>query len=190
MAGISEKDGRFLVDLARRALKYYFRKGDRLDIKPSEVPNKILTEDGACFVTLYKNNELRGCIGSLEASRALVFDVVDNALSAALNDPRFHPVTRDELDNIKIEVSVLTKPEKIDVKTAEELLEKLVPRKHGMIVKKGWARATFLPMVWEQIPDKIEFLRHLCMKASLMPDDWKNVSEMEFFLYEALEFHE
>lgn len=185
---LTEKEGRYLVKIAFQSIEYYFRKGCKIEIKPAEVPGRRLVEDGACFVTLYKDGQLRGCIGSLEASRPLVLDVADNALNAAFGDPRFHPLNPQELNGVKIEISVLTPQKKLDVKLAEDLLGRLVPGRHGITIQKGWARATFLPVVWEQIPDKQEFLAHLCMKAGLQPEEWKDVKDMEFYIYEAQEF--
>ncbi|MBN1170304.1 AmmeMemoRadiSam system protein A [Candidatus Micrarchaeota archaeon] len=179
------KNGKFLVDLARKAILHYLEKHEVLEILPEDVPNKEMTEKRACFVTLMKRGELRGCIGSLEPVRPLVFDVIQNALNAAFEDPRFYPVIRDEIDDLEIEISVLTVPEKIQIKSKEELLEKLVPGKHGLIIEKGWNRATFLPSVWDQLPGKDEFLSRLCSKAGLGHDEWKKPEKMQFYFYEA-----
>ena len=187
---LDEKERKFLLALARRSIGHYLKMGSRMDIKPQEVPTKRLSEDGACFVTLYEGGELRGCIGTLEAHRPLVMDVIDNALSSAFGDPRFPPLSKDELPKVKISISYLSKPEPFPVKDAKDLLAKLVPDKHGLIIQKGYARATFLPVVWEQLPGKEEFLTHLCEKAGLAPDEWKDTGSMEFFVYEAQEFEE
>jgi AmmeMemoRadiSam system protein A len=186
---ITEEEGKFLLGIARRTIQTYLESGTVLNLKPEEVPYPNLTTKMACFTTLYLDGNLRGCIGSLEISRPLVFDVIDNALNAALRDPRFRPVNLDDFSRIKIEISVLTPPEKLEVSSAEDLLEKLVPRKHGLIIKKGWNRATFLPVVWDQLKEKEKFLGHLCMKAGLDSEEWKEKG-MEFFVYEAQEFTE
>lgn len=187
---LNEKEGKYLVQLARKSIEYFTEKGSMMPIDPADVPFKKLAEDGACFVTLYKNKELRGCIGSLEITRPLVFDLIDNSVNAAFHDPRFFPIELPELKKVKIEVSVLSKPEKMEAKTEKELLDKLVPRKHGLTIRKGWARATFLPVVWEHIKGKKEFLSHLCMKAGLPKDEWKDAASMKFYTYEAQEFQE
>lgn len=189
---LTKQDGKFILALARRAIEHYLRKGQKIEVRPSEVPSQALVRDGACFVTLYigKNRDLRGCIGSLEAHRPLVMDVIDNALSSAFGDPRFPPVRIEEMKDIRIEISVLTLPERLEAKSADELLKKLVPRKHGLIIQKGWARATFLPVVWGELKEKEEFLGHLCMKAGLLPEEWKDAKSMEFYTYEAQEFEE
>ena len=186
---LNKKEKKFLLDLARKSIKHYLEKGTKLDVKPSDVPTKRLTEDGACFVSLHINEELRGCIGSLEAHRPLVMDIIDNSLACAFGDPRFYPLTKDELSKVKISISVLTKPEPFLVKGPDDLLKKLVPGKHGLILEQGIARATFLPVVWEQLPEKEEFLSHLSMKAGLSPDGWKD-PRTKFFVYEADEFSE
>jgi len=184
----------FLLNLARRTMEHYLKTGRKLDVKPDELPSARVIEDGAAFVTLYivrgKSKHLRGCIGTLEARRPLVMDVINNAINAAFDDPRFHHVEQEELGKIKIEISVLTKPQRLEVKDADDLLRKLIPNKHGLIIQKGFARATYLPIVWKEIPDKKEFLEELCRKAGLGPDEWKNTNEMEFLIYEAEEFEE
>ncbi len=186
---LNEKEKKFLLALARDSIKNYLEKGDVPDIRPTEVPSKRLIEDGACFVTLRIRKELRGCIGSLEAHRPLVMDVADNAINSAFNDPRFNGLTKQEFGKITISISVLTKPVPLPVSGPDDLLKKLVAGRHGLILKQGWARATFLPAVWEELPKKEEFLSHLSMKAGLAPDAWKD-RKTEFEVYEAEEFSE
>lgn len=186
---LTQEEKRFLLHLARRTIEHFFKTSEKLELKPHGVPSQKLIENGACFVTLYINGSLRGCIGTLESKRPLVFDVIENALAAAFGDPRFYPLKTGELQKIKITISVLTKPEKLPVKNPEELLEKLVPLKHGLIIKQGFHRSTYLPAVWEQIPDKIKFVSELCQKAGLLPDAWKD-SSTEFFTYEVEELSE
>jgi AmmeMemoRadiSam system protein A len=186
---LTKEDKKYLLDLARRSIKHYLKKGITLDIQPTEITNEKLTEYCACFVTIHINNELRGCIGSLEKCRPLVNDVVHNAIACAFEDPRFQPLSVDEFNKIKISISVLTKPEPFPVKSPEDLLKKLTPKKHGLILKQGWNRATFLPVVWEQLTDKEKFLTHLSIKAGLSPDGWRD-PKTEYEVYEAIEFSE
>ncbi|MDD5171533.1 MAG: AmmeMemoRadiSam system protein A [Candidatus ainarchaeum sp.] len=188
--GLNAKEKKYLLGLARKTVAQYLETGSTLELKPEDVPHKSLTENGACFVTLYIGKELKGCIGTLEAHRPLVFDVIDNALGAAFNDPRFYPVTKEELPKVKFSMSVLSAPKPLLVKDADDLLKKLVPHKHGLIIQSGYARATFLPVVWEQLTKKEEFLSHLCMKAGLLPDEWKRTKGIQFYTYEAEEFSE
>jgi AmmeMemoRadiSam system protein A len=190
---LTKEEGAFLLKVARGSIEHFLKTGKKLELKPSDMPRSgRLVDDGACFVTLYKGKgkALRGCIGTLEANRPLVFDVIDNSLNSAFSDPRFPSVKQDELADIAIEISVLTTPKKLEAKDSKELLEKLVPRKHGLILQKGWARATFLPIVWDELKGKEDFLSHLCMKAGLGPDEWKDAGKMEFFVYQAQEFEE
>lgn len=188
--GYSNEDKKNLLKIARESIEYYLKNGRTMDVKPGEIPNEKLIEKGACFVSLHgKGKELRGCIGMLEAVRPLILDVINNAVAAAVEDPRFSPVTLEELKDLKISISILTEPEELIVKSYEELLEKLIPNKHGLIIQKGWARATFLPLVWEQLPEKEQFLEHLCMKAGLGKEEWKEPG-IKFFIYEAIDFEE
>lgn len=164
-----------LTQLARQTLENYFNN------KETSIPNeKKFLEKGACFVTLTLNNELRGCIGSLEARQSLGKDIIENSLNAAFSDPRFPELKKEELKKIKIEVSILSKPEKLNYKDETDLLKK-INHKMGIILSFQGKQATFLPQVWEQLPDKIEFLEALSNKAGLSKDAWKKAS-FEFYL--------
>jgi len=186
---LTENDKKFLLKLARRAIEYYFDTGGTLELTPAEVKSANLIRIGACFVTLKSGENLRGCIGTLEAHQPLFQDVIENSLSSAFGDPRFYPLNREELNDIKISISVLTEPKDLSVKGPDDLLKKIKPGKHGLILKQGIARATFLPAVWIELPDKIMFLEHLSMKAGLTPDGWKDPNT-QFLIYEAVEFSE
>lgn len=139
----------------------------------------------ATFVTLHKRGKLRGCIGHLEATQPLIFDVNENAFNAASKDYRFDPVTPDELSDITISVSILNKPEAVDFNSYKDLLKKLTPNEDGVIVTKGRNRATFLPQVWEHLNDPEDFVTALLSKAGLSSFDkgigvWKySVLEVE-----------
>lgn len=136
--------------------------------------NPDLKKIGACFITLNKNNQLRGCIGSLEAHRPLANDLLENAVSAALHDPRFQAVTHKELKDLSIEISLLSPPEPFPYTDADDLLKRLKPNIHGVILSKNGRRSTFLPQVWKQIPDPKVFLEHLCQKAGLTTQCWQD----------------
>ncbi len=140
----------------------------------------------ACFITLAKDKELRGCMGSLEPRQELWRDVVENSMHAAFNDPRFLPVSSDEMSKIKIEISILSVPEKLVYKDLKDLLRK-IDNKMGIVLKKGGNSVTYLPQVWEHIPDKKEFLENLSMKAGLDKDDWKQGCEIKFYRVESVE---
>ena len=129
-----------------------------------------LAERGATFVTLKRDGELRGCIGSLRPQRALGEDVAVNAVAAATRDTRFVPVTADELNDVRIEVSLLSEPQFLEFTNEDDLLRQLRPGVDGVILSGGCTSATFLPQVWEQLPEPREFLAALKRKAGLSPD--------------------
>lgn len=141
-----------------------------------------MAEKGACFVTLTKQGQLRGCIGSLEAHRSLASDLLENGVSAATRDPRFPPVTEEELAELRIEVSQLTPAVPFPYTDGDDLLRRLQPSVHGVILSKGGHRATFLPQVWEQLPDPRLFLAHLCQKAGLHGGCWQQ-DKPDIFVY-------
>lgn len=132
----------------------------------------FLHEPGATFVTLRRHGDLRGCIGSLEADRPLRDDVAANARAAAMRDPRFAPLTATELDGLSIEVSLLSPPQPIRAGDEDDVVRQLDAARDGVLLEVGRRRATFLPQVWEQLPDAKEFLLHLKLKAGLAPDFW------------------
>ena len=132
-----------------------------------------LLEKRACFVTLTKGGALRGCIGHLTALEPLHQAVASNARSAALRDPRFPPVQPEEVEDIHIEISVLTEPQPLAFSSPDDLLSKLRPNEDGVLLQIGPRTATFLPQVWAQIPDKEQFLQHLSQKAGCEPSAWR-----------------
>jgi AmmeMemoRadiSam system protein B/AmmeMemoRadiSam system protein A len=131
-----------------------------------------LLEPGASFVTLTRRGELRGCVGSLEAHRPLGTDVRENALAAAFRDPRFMPLSRAEFDDVRVEVSLLSPTETLAVASEADALAVLRPNVDGVVFEYGHHRSTFLPQVWEQLPDPAEFLAYLKRKAGLPMDFW------------------
>jgi AmmeMemoRadiSam system protein A len=166
------EERRYLLQLARKTLASVASGGEPPDIKPDSVPGACLPERG-CFVTLTVNSQLRGCIGNIIATGPLYKAVIDNARNAALRDPRFKPVTSLETSKIHIEVSVLTDPVPLPFDSPEHLLRKLQPHKDGVILRIGRASATFLPQVWEQLPDKVRFLEELSEKAGCKANAWR-----------------
>lgn len=131
-----------------------------------------LQEPGATFVTLTKHGELRGCIGSLEAHRSLLDDVRANALAAAFRDHRFSPLREDELADVHVEVSLLSPLAPIVFASEQDALRQLRPNIDGIVFEYGAYRSTFLPQVWEQLPDPAQFMAHLKYKAGLAPGFW------------------
>ena len=181
-----------LLELARLAI-YEDLTGQKLIDKQKylkEYPE--LSKEQAVFVTLNKmdgNREnLRGCIGSILPMRPLIDDVIYNAKAAAFNDPRFPPLSPDEFNQIKIEISLLSIPKKIHYNNVEELKQIIKPFKHGVILKLSGRQATFLPQVWEQIPDFDLFFEHLCQKAGL-PNHCLDYHP-EIFVYEVKKIEE
>lgn len=185
---MQKKSQLFLLELARRSLEHFFNTGNILEIFESDVPVELKEKRGT-FVTLTKNDELRGCIGYLEPVQEIYKDVVDNSLSAAFADTRFDPLLEEELENIKIEISILSEPKLLVYNDAEDLLKKLRPEIDGVIIKKGKFSATYLPQVWEDVQDKDSFMSSLCIKAGLNPDEWRK-NNLEIQTYEAEVFHE
>ncbi|MDP2924900.1 MAG: AmmeMemoRadiSam system protein A [Nanoarchaeota archaeon] len=158
-----------LLNLARETIK---AKLNKEQVVATEDIKENFNKKQACFVTLTEEGELRGCIGSIEAHQELWKDVIDNSINAAFGDPRFEALEEGELPKIKIEISILSVPQKLEFINSEDLLKK-IDNKMGIILRKGYYGATFLPQVWEEIPEKIEFLEHLSRKAGLSKDDWK-----------------
>ncbi len=142
--------------------------------RPAEADDSFpwLREAGATFVTLTQHGELRGCIGTLEAHRALIDDVKANALAAAFRDPRFPPLPEFELAHTALEVSLLTPPQIMAFRDEKDALAQLRPGVDGVILQFARFRSTFLPQVWEQLPDPRQFMAHLKHKAGLPTDYW------------------
>ena len=185
---LTEEEKRTLLTLARQALEKAVLTGDLEPLDLVSLP-AILQKPGASFVTLTRKGELRGCIGALEPGLALAEDVRQHAAAAALQDYRFAPVRLEELPLIEIEISRLTLPKPLPYQNAEDLLNKINPGIDGVTISDGFRRATFLPQVWDKIPDKAEFLSHLCMKMGVPAETWKH-KMLHVQVYQVEEFHE
>lgn len=159
--------GSVLLPIARAAI------GEALG-QPCEATEDAgwLQEQAACFVTLTQNDKLRGCIGTLEAYRSLLDDVKNNAKAAAFNDPRFPPLSSEELNMTEIEVSLLSPTQVMQFNTEDDALAQLQPGVDGVVFEYENYRSTFLPQVWEQLPTTKEFMAHLKQKAGLSADFW------------------
>lgn len=184
-------DKAYLVKLARQTLEQYLK--DRSVPKPDEAKlSPALKEKGACFVTLEKKTSgLRGCMGTFSFSEPIYKTVIDRAIAAATEDPRFNPVSYDELKDIKLEISVLTVPKELPFSSPEDLLSKLVPMRDGVVLSTRYGGSTFLPQVWEQLPNKEEFLSELCMKHGAPPYTWRDdYRNIKVEIYEAIVFGE
>ena len=185
---LTEHEKGILLRLAREALECAVR-GRALPHLDSSTLTPALQSEEASFVTLTIRGQLRGCIGSLEPYMPLAEDVREHAIAAAVQDYRFPPVRPDELSRIHIEISRLTTPQPLPYIDANDLLSKLRPGLDGVILRDGNRRATFLPQVWEQIPNKEEFLNHLCSKMGASKDLWRK-KHLAVQVYQVEEFHE
>jgi AmmeMemoRadiSam system protein A len=177
-----------LLQLARQALEAGVCGGKLPRIDGTSL-TPALSSKGASFVTLTLHGNLRGCIGALEPYQPLAEDVCEHAVAAALEDYRFPTVQESELASISIEISRLTLPVPLKYTDADDLLAKLRPGTDGVILRDGFRRATFLPQVWDKIPDKAEFLANLCYKMGAAPDTWRH-KHLEVLIYQVEEFHE
>ena len=185
---LTDDEKQILLHLAREAMENGLR-GKKLPALDMNSLTPHLREDGASFVTLTIDDELRGCIGALEAYQPLAEDVREHAIAAALEDPRFPPVDKSELSRIQLEVSRLTAPHLLEYSSAEDLLVKLNPHVDGVILKDSYRRATFLPQVWKQIPNTADFLDHLCSKMGARKNLWRD-TKLQVYVYQVEEFHE
>jgi len=180
---LNTEDRKLLLDLAKNAIESKL-KGHKFEI-PKNIPSKLKEKRGA-FVTLTINGQLRGCIGHILPVQELYKDVIENARAAAFNDPRFPPLKKEELPNLKIEISILDLPKKLEYESPQMLIDYLNKNKPGVILKKGPYQATFLPQVWEELPNPEDFLTHLCLKAGLPADEWTYGIEIETYKAEKI----
>lgn len=167
---ISDKQGQMLLKMARISIAEQL--GLPVGDTQIDLNQPFLEIKQGLFVTLHKNGALRGCIGVIEPVEPLKTGVGETARLAAFKDSRFAPLARDEFDQVDLEISLLSVPEKFEYRTSKELVQRLVPFKDGVIIEKGSRRATFLPQVWQQLPDPPSFLSQLCIKAGLDADEW------------------
>ena len=186
---LNKKEQQFLLKLARRSIEHFLEKREILKIKETELPSKKLKEKRGTFVTLLKHNELRGCIGHIYPVNPIFIDVIQNAVAAGFYDSRFLPLKKEELPEIKIEISILTQPKKLEFSSPEDLLKKLKQGEDGVIINIDGYQSTFLPQVWEKLPDKRDFLSHLCLKAGFPPNTWMEPF-VEVFVYKVESFHD
>ena len=185
---LSRAEQVILLKIAREALENSAEGLPLPQINLSSLP-PTLQELGASFVTLTIGERLRGCIGTLEAYQPLGLDVQEHAMAAALQDPRFPQVRPEECPQIHIEVSMLTPKVPLDYRDVKELLEKIRPGVDGVILQDGYRKATFLPQVWEKLPNSSDFLSHLCNKMGAPSDLWQK-KPLKVFVYQVQEFHE
>tara|TARA_Y200000002_G_scaffold380935_1_gene393630 strand:- start:7301 stop:7867 length:567 start_codon:yes stop_codon:yes gene_type:complete len=166
-------DKKHLLQMARSAIEYGLLHQQVMPINTSQL-SEHYQEIGACFITINKNNALRGCIGSIEAHRPLAEDIIYNAYQAAFCDPRFPALQKKELTQIKINISILTEPLLREYHDEQTLIQSIKVGVEGLIIQDGANRATFLPSVWGAISDPREFVKQLKLKAGLAENYWSD----------------
>ena len=188
----TEQQGQRLLKLARisiaRKLKIETDEKNQ-DFLKKEFSDTLFQKKRGIFVTLLMDGNLRGCIGNLEPDETVVEGVRKNALNAAFEDPRFPPLEPDELEQVQIEVSILTKPILLEYTDKDDLLSRLTPYEDGLIIEHKSRKATFLPQVWKQVPEPEQFLSHLCRKAGLQAHQWKK-GDLSVRIYRVESFEE
>ncbi|MCS7038725.1 MAG: AmmeMemoRadiSam system protein A [Caldilineales bacterium] len=175
---LTPKEAAILLSIARQAVE---AAAAGREWKPSRrgLPPRLL-EPGASFVTLHIAGRLRGCIGSIEARQPLALDVAFNARNAALYDPRFPPVTPEELPDLEIEVSVLSPLQPVPFQGLDDLARRVQPGRDGVLIVHGWQRGLLLPQVWEHLPDPHDFLAHVALKAHADPSIYDDPETQAF----------
>ncbi|MBU1036846.1 AmmeMemoRadiSam system protein B [Patescibacteria group bacterium] len=184
----SAEEKEYLLELAQLTLKTYLQEHKVISIDSKKVPER-LREKWGVFVTLTKDKKLRGCIGNILPGKPIYQAVMENVLNAAIDDPRFNPVTLEEIDDLVIEISILTLPKELKVRNHQEYLVKLKAEVDGVIIKQGNHTATYLPQVWEELKKPTEFLGSLCFKAGLSNDCWMDTNT-QLLTYQAEVFKE
>ncbi len=175
-----------LLHIARESIRHGLLEAEPLHVDLHDQP-PALHEPRATFVTLNILNELRGCIGELEARHPLAISVARNAFHSAFADPRFPPLHEREFPSIRLHISMLTAPDLLDIRSEDDLLEILRPGVDGLIIEEGTRRATFLPSVWESLPKPQDFLLHLKLKAGLPADYWSDTVRAWRYRAESIE---
>jgi len=174
------------LEIARTAIEDTLNRRSTIDREALLGSHPELSEKGAVFVTLNLHGRLRGCIGTLNAHRPLLEDLIDNARAAAFKDPRFMPLSAGELEDIEIEVSLLSEPKGVDYNSVADLKSKVRPGRDGVVLSLYGRRATFLPQVWDQLPTFELFFGHLCQKAGLDADCLEEHPAIEIYQVEKI----
>ena len=185
---LNEQEKAILLSLARRSIELAVNRHPLPQLNLEEY-TPLLRENGASFVTLMISEQLRGCIGALEPYQPLVQDVCEHAAAAALEDYRFSPVTPAEVPLIEIEISHLTPPQHLEYENPQDLVNRLRPKVDGVVLRDEFRRSTFLPQVWDKIPDPETFLSQLCQKMGAPANLWRR-KPLQVFIYQVEEFRE
>ena len=176
-----ETHGDLLLSLAKGSIDFTLKENAPANVHLQHLAPE-LAENGACFVTLRRHKQLRGCIGSPEAWRPLATDVVANANRAAFHDPRFASLQQNEVEGLGLHISVLSPPEPFEFSDEADFYAKLKAGVDGLSIEDSGQRALFLPSVWEQLPDPHDFIRHLKIKAGLSPENWSDTLKAQRFI--------
>lgn len=168
-------------NLAKFAIEYFLNNRKTPEVKKEEVDEK-LWEKAACFVTVYVDDKLRGCIGYYVATEPLYLNIIKNAISASFSDPRFPPIKQEELKRLKVEVSILTPLKEFKPDNTNHLLEFLEKEKPGVLIEGQGRKALFLPQVWEKIEKPSQFLSRLCLKAGLPSSYWQK-EDIKYWIF-------
>ncbi len=187
-SSLSSGDRQILLRIAREAIQAVVENREMPELHVDDF-SEDLRVHGASFVTLTIEGQLRGCIGTLEAYQPLVLDVQEHAVAAATQDYRFPPVGAEEVPLLKIEISRLTPTRPLEYSDWRDLIAKLRPGIDGVLIRDGFQRATFLPQVWEKVPDPQEFMTHLCYKMGAPGDRWRT-KKLDVAIYQVEEFKE
>ncbi|MFW2374236.1 MAG: AmmeMemoRadiSam system protein A [Gammaproteobacteria bacterium] len=170
---LSSDEKQTLLDIARQSINFGLQHHTPLPVN-TEQYSQLLQQPGASFVTLHIHQQLRGCIGTLEAYQPLIKDVSDHAYAAAFHDNRFPALTEQEAQNLDIHLSILTPARAIDFHSESDLIKQLQPGIDGLILEAEYKKGTFLPSVWETLPEPKDFLNHLKIKAGLPGHYWSD----------------
>jgi len=182
---LTDTERETLLDIARHSIAYGLQYGQAAPVTVTDY-SLALQEIKATFVTLKIHDDLRGCIGTLQAFRPLVEDVSHNAYAAAFHDPRFPRLIAKEYERLHYHISILSTPEPVKFIDEQDLLTQLRPGVDGLVLEDGYYRGTFLPQVWESLPDPKHFLRHLKQKAGLPPDYWSKTIKLQRYTVEEI----
>ncbi|MBF0264225.1 MAG: AmmeMemoRadiSam system protein A [Gammaproteobacteria bacterium] len=182
----NEQDRNTLLQLAKESIKYGLDNHEPLSVTLNNYA-ETLQSKRASFVTLNINHQLRGCIGSLVAHRPLAEDIAHNAYAAAFSDPRFPSLSETEFSLLEYHLSVLSESSPMSFASEEDLLQQMRPGIDGLILEDNGQRGTFLPSVWEQLPDAVSFLKHLKQKAGLPINHWSNNIKVSRYTVESIE---
>lgn len=181
---LNESERAILLDIARQSIQHGLQHGRALKVNVSDYPDTLQVQR-ASFITLHRHERLRGCIGALQASMPLVQDVAEHAYSSAFEDPRFPRLTADEFADLTIHIAILSLPELMTVKSEADLLTQLRPGIDGLILRYQQHRGTFLPAVWDSLPNAVDFLAQLKQKAGLEKDFWSDDIQFERYTTES-----